>query len=260
MFSRNDFYPEVNMTNAARNELANKPRYDLDGKRYGNTLSDDMFSIKNAGRIDRHTPESYDYFNEPVSEPVQAMTPAGGWAEVMGTVPKLEQNPVNDFLAANAYLKNGTDYQGRLFGRNKVVGDPKSALDWGTYKDDWTLEDDILEFPDSYTQEQVAWAENKRAEREAKNRVASLGTDDLRAEKLGTYTDPEDWVSRRDSDIDSTLGTLVNYNALSPATIEQMARMGVNKPVESNPESDDAALYLNFLLNAYRRANEQTNY
>jgi len=31
------------------NELSNRPRYDLDKRRYGNTLSDDMFAIKNPG-------------------------------------------------------------------------------------------------------------------------------------------------------------------------------------------------------------------
>jgi hypothetical protein len=172
----------------------------------------------------------------------------------MGNIPKLEQNPVKKYMAANPYLQYGTnDHEARLFGRKKSVGEGTPLEAW---RDDWTLEDDILEFPEAYTQEQIAWAEGRRAEREARNRVASLGTEDLRSEKLGTYQDPSDWVSRRDSEIDSTVDTLVNYGALSPATIEQMAKMGVNKPVESNPDSDDAALYLNFLLNAYRRMNE----
>ena len=254
MISRNDFYPEVNTSKAAVNELANKPRYDIDKRRYGNTLTDDMLAIKNPN-YQGHTPESYSYFNEPVeNQAVQPMTPAGGWGEVMGSIPKLEQNPVKEYMAANPYLKYGTtDHEARLFGRNKTVGEGTPLEAW---RDDWTLEDDILEFPEAYTQEQIAWAENRRNEREAANRVASLGTEDLRSEKLGTYQDPEDWVSRRDSEIDSTVDTLVNYGALSPATIEQMAKMGVNKPVESNPDSDDAALYLNFLLNAYRRMNE----
>lgn len=258
MFNRNDFYPELNMTNAARNELANRPRYDIEGdRRYGNTLSDDMFALKNKN-YQGHTPESYEYFNDPEPQVQTQMSPAGGWGEVMG-IPQLKKDPVEQYIAANPYLKYGTnEHEARLFGRKKNVG--TEALPWETYRDDWTLEDDILEFPDSYTQEQVAWAEQQRADREARNRVASLGTDDLRAEKLGTYQDPTEWVSRRDSDVDSTLGTLVNYGALSPATIEQLAKMGVNRPVESDPNSDDAALYLNFLLDAYRRRNEQTNY
>ena len=248
MFNRNDFYPEVNMSKAAVNELANKPRYDIDGRRYGNTLSDDMLAMKNPN-YQGHTPESYEYFNEPTEYvPYEPMTPAGGWNEVMGTIPKLEQDPVKQFIASNPYLRD----ENKLFGRKKNVGE--GGLDWGTWRDDWTLEDDILEFPDIYTDDQYKWALQHRAEREARNRVNSLGVDDLRAEKLGTYTDPEDWVSRRDAEVDSTVGALVNYGALSPATIEQMAKMGVNKPVESDP--DDAAHYLNFLLNAYRRMNE----
>lgn len=253
MISRNDFYPEVNMSKAAVNELANKPRYDIDGKRYGNTLSDDMLAMKNPN-YKGHTPESYEYFNEPTENvPYEPMAPAGGWNEVMGTIPKLEQDPVKQFIASNPYLRD----HNRLFGRKKNVGE--GGLDWGTWREDWTLEDDILEFPDSYTDEQVAWAENQRAQREAKNRVASLGTEDLRAEKLGTYQDPSDWVSRRDAMDDSSTGAYVNYDALSPATLEMMAKMGVNKPVESDlnmTTEDDAAEYLNFLLNAYRRMNE----
>lgn len=48
-----------------QNELANKPRYDIDGRRYGNTLTDDMISIKNPQIGNRHTPVSYDYFTTP---------------------------------------------------------------------------------------------------------------------------------------------------------------------------------------------------
>ena len=265
MFNRNKLetpYTDIDVNRIAINELANKRRNDITGDRYGNTLSDDMFSIKNAGRVpDKHTPQSYDYFNDP--EPIataQPMEPAAGWNELIPQLSKpREETPVAQYLEANPYLKG----ENNLFGRKKVLGDPNSAKDWGTWNDGWTLEDDILEFPDLYTDEQLAWAENKRAEREAANRVNSLGVDDLRAEKLGTYQDPKDWVSRRDADIDYSTGTFVNYGALSPATIEQMAKMGVNKPVDRDINAvtrDDAAEYLNFLLNAYRRRNEQTNY
>lgn len=258
MFRNEINYPEPNITNAIRNELANKPRYDIEGnKRYGNTVRDDVFAMKNPN-YKGHTPQSYDYFNDIEPEAYQSyapMEPAGGWGEIMGTIPQV-QTPIEQYMDANPYLKKG-DFRDKAISRKKNVGE--GGLDWGTWRDDWTLEDDILEFPDSYTPEQVQWAENKRAEREAKNRIASLGTDDLRAEKLGTYQDPSEWVSRRESDIDSYLDLLVNYGALSPATIEQMANMGVNHPVSNNPSmttGDDAAEYLNFLLNAYRRMNE----
>ena len=264
MFNRNRLetpYTDIDVNRTAINELRNRPRYDIEGdKRYGNTLSDDMFSIKNAGRVpDKHTPESYEYFNEPTEYTgYEPMSPAGGWNELIPQLSQVEQTPVEQYLNANPYLKGK-----ELFGRKKVLGDSETAKDWGTYTDGWTLEDDILEFPESYSDEQLAWAENQRAQREAKNRVASLGTDELRAEKFSGYENPVDWVSRRDAMDDSTNGAYVNYGALSPATLEQMAKMGVNKPVNYDinmTTDDDAAEYLNFLLNAYRRANEQTNY
>lgn len=52
--------------NTIRNELANVPRYDIDGRRYGNTLTDDMIAIKNPKIGNRHTPVSYDYLNDPL--------------------------------------------------------------------------------------------------------------------------------------------------------------------------------------------------
>lgn len=272
MISRNDFYPEVNISKAAVNELANKPRYDIDGRRYGNTLTDDMLAIKNPN-YQGHTPESYSYFNEPPvqNDPVEPMTPVGGWDDLAGEIPQLKKAPVEQYLADNPYLKYGRvanpyleDHEERLFGRKKVLGDPTTAQGLeAELPDGWSLVDDILEFPDAYSQEQLRWAEQQRANKEAKNRVASLGTDDLRAEKLGNYEDPRDWVSRRNAEYDYTVGTDVNYNALSPATIEQMAKMGVNKPVYQDPymvTDDDAAETLNFLLNAYRRINGQLGY
>lgn len=39
-------YLRVNK-NTIQKELANVPRYDIDGRRYGSTLTDDMISIKN---------------------------------------------------------------------------------------------------------------------------------------------------------------------------------------------------------------------
>lgn len=263
----------IDVTNTAVNELANKPRYDINGKRYGNTLSDDMFAIKNAGRLaDNHTPKSYEYFNESKQfDPLEPMTPVGGWDALSGEIPQLKKTPVEQYLADNPYLKYGRvanpyleDHEERLFGRQKVLGDPNTAKDWeAELPDGWSLVDDILEFPDAYTQDQLRWAEQQRANKEAKNRVASLGTDDLRAEKLGNYEGPSDWVSRRDAEYDYTVGADVNYNALSPATIEQLAKMGVDKPVYQDPymvTDDDAAETLNSLLNAYRRINGQLGY
>ncbi|MBO4781257.1 MAG: hypothetical protein J5522_02580, partial [Lachnospiraceae bacterium] len=56
-------YLRVNK-NTIQKELANVPRYDIDGRRYGSTLTDDMISIKNPKIGNRHTPVSYDYLND----------------------------------------------------------------------------------------------------------------------------------------------------------------------------------------------------
>lgn len=248
---RNDIYTDINVPQTARNELANKPRYDIDGRRYGNTLSDDMFAMKNPN-YQGHTPESYEYFGETQPSEDNTWAPASGWNEAMG-LPVLEnkKNAIEQYIAANPYLKYGAeDFRSMAPRRKKVVGEGDS-LPYEVYKD-WGLMDDILEFPEKYTQEELNWAEKVRADREARNRVESLGTDDLRAEKLGQYQDPNEWVSRRDADVDSYLNELVNYSALSPATLEQLAKMGVNRPVSPEVE-DDASEYLNFLVNAYRR-------
>lgn len=202
----NDPFTDIDVSQTAINELQNKPRYDIDKRRYGNTLSDDMFSIKNANRPNQHTPESYEYFGQTKPSVEQTMAPAAGWDGVNQQIPSLKG-------------EHG------LVGRNKVVsGD---SLPWEVYKD-WGLTDDILEFPEQYTQEQVNWALDKRDAEEAADRVAELGTDSIRNEKFGTVSDS--MGVRHDAEYDPYLGITVNYNAMSPATIEQLVKMGVNRP------------------------------
>jgi len=233
-------FTDIDVSQTAINELANKPRYDIDNRRYGNTLSDDMFAIKNAGRPNQHTPESYDYFGDPNNK-----APYYG---AMGTANYgQEQIPV---LSAHD----------ALMGRKKnVTGE---SNDWEAYKD-WGLSDDILEFPENYTQDALDWAESLRDRREAADRVAQLSTDSLRNEKFGSVSD--DMGIRHDAEFDPYLNELVNYNALSPATVEQLVKMGVNRPTFDEYEDYgmarqdvgfDSNETLNNLLSLYKYAME----
>lgn len=234
----NDPFTDIDVSQTAINELQNKPRYDIDKRRYGNTLSDDMFAIKNANRPNQHTPESYEYFGQTKPSVEQTMAPAAGWDGVNQQIPSLKG-------------EHG------LVGRNKVVsGD---SVPWEVYKD-WGLTDDILEFPENYSQEQVNWAEDLRNKRELAETAAELSTDSLRNEKFGRVSD--DMSLRRDSLDDSYLdGALVNYDRLSPATLEQLAKMGVNRPIQETDinqvtSNEDANDYLMSLINAYKYAME----
>lgn len=234
----NDPFTDINVSQTAINELQNKPRYDIDKRRYGNTLSDDMFSIKNANRPNQHTPESYEYFGQTAPSVEQTLEPAAGWDGINQQIPSLKG-------------EHG------LVGRKvNVTGD---SVPWGVYKD-WGLTDDILEFPENYSQEQVNWAEGLRNRREAEQTAAELSTDSLRNEKFGRVSD--DMSLRRDSLDDSYLdGALVNYDRLSPATLEQLAKMGVNRPVQNTDinqvtSNEDANDYLMSLINAYKYAME----
>ena len=221
--------PYIDVSQTAINELQNKPRQDITGERYGNTLSDDMFSIKNPSLPDRHTPQSYEYFNEPVQEPsTQAWEPAAGW----GPLPVLNSGLVSR--------------------QKNVTGD---SLPWEVYKD-WGLTDDILEFPDDYTQEQVDWASALRDKREAAQRVNDLSTEGLRNEQMGNV--PVSQSSYRDAEYDPYLGTNVNYSAMSPETMEILARMGVNRPQTADETSirldENGNDTYNSLLELYRLA------
>ena len=245
--NRDNPYTDIDVRQTAINELANKPRVDIDNRRYGNTLSDDMFALKNPQiRPNQHTPQSYAYLNDNQVSPSYAMAPAAGWDSIMGnTYPSVNHSAVSGDFRANAPI------------RKKNIGEGDS-LPWEVYKD-WGLMDDILEFPDNYTQEQAEWALNKRDEEINRNKVNDLGTngirEDMRYQRTGAEREPVEQSPRYDAEWDSYLNALVNYQALSPATIQQLANMGVNHPeiVDNRPLDEDSAnSYLNYLIKAYR--------
>ena len=245
--NRNQFNIPIDVSQTAINELANKPRQDIDRQRYGNTLSDDMFSIKNPNLPDRHAPMSYDYFGGTVeSGPEQIWEPAAGW------------NPL-PVLNKDVSLNQSLERRYPLFRDNDLVSRQKNvtgeSLPWEVYKD-WGLTDDILEFPDNYTQEQLDWATALRDKREAAQRTDELSTEGLRGEKFGDV--PTDMSSYRDAEWDPYLGAVVNYNAMSPRTMEQLAKMGVNRPSVTDDRSviseENGNDTYNSLLELYRLA------
>lgn len=228
----------IRLSPTAINELQNRPRQDINGQRYGNTLSDDMFSIKNPSLPNRHTPESIEYFNQPTVEAApQTWEPAAGWnPSVSGPLPVLERN-------------------GLVSRKKNVTGE---SLPLNVYQGAWSLTNDILEFPDNYSQEQVAWAEGLRDKREAAQRVNDLSTEGLRNEQMGYASDEQS--PYREAEYDPYLEASVNYSAMSPRTMELLARMGVERPQDEDDISrrlgENGNDTYNSLLNLYRLAIE----
>lgn len=115
--------------NTAQNELANKPRYDIDGQRYGNTLSDDMFAIKNPSLPDRHTPQSYEY----VSKTPLSLEEPKTYNPVMDQL----RNYDNAVKAISNYIASQVPMNERE-GRKKVIGQtPMDYLGVEVYDDYW---------------------------------------------------------------------------------------------------------------------------
>jgi hypothetical protein len=208
-------------------ELQNRPRYDLDGRRYGNTLSDDMFSIKNPQRENQHTPESYNYLDtDYVEEKPVTLEPV---LNTQNQVPLPVLNKPEDFssLLGNIMPR---DFRDNGVSRKKNV--TENGLPWQRREifEDWNLIDDALEFPEYYDQAVVDWAEAKRAEQNATQRRYDLSTEGLRDDMHYQGEDRNQPMSPSAAEWDPYLGTDVNYNAMSPQTMIQLAKMGVNRP------------------------------
>jgi len=87
----------------------------------------------------------------------------------------------------------------------------------------------------------------------------------MRALNTGSDRPFQDMSSRRDAEYDPYLSEVVNYNAMSPTTMEQLAKMGVNRPTRDQYEElglpytdldDDANESLRGLIWLYRYAME----
>lgn len=232
-------------------ELQNRPRYDLDGRRYGNTLSDDMFSIKNPEiRPNQHTPESYQDLKEPREiEPPEIYSPALNSPEKIPTLQDYFDNQVTPGVRE--------DFRDNGISRKKTVTE---GID-GAYRAPWGMVDEILEFPEYYSQDEINWAAARREKEWADKRRYDLSTDGMRDDMYFQHVDgyrDESMSPRRDADIDYYLGgELVNYSALPPETLKQLAKMGVNRPADYKDinqvvESGFASDYLNYLVKTYQ--------
>jgi hypothetical protein len=174
------------------------------------------------------------------------MAPAAAW----NPLPTLNEDVSLKESLANRYpVFRDNDLVSR---QKEVTGD---SLPWEVYKD-WGLLDDILEFPEYYTDAQLEWADGLRKQREARQRVNDLSTEGMMEEKFGDI--PSTQSPRRDAEYDPYLGTDVNYGAMSPRTMEMLAKMGVNRPMVVDEESlrldENASDTYNSLLNLYRLA------
>ena len=226
-------------------ELSNKPRYDLDGSRYGNTLSDDMFSIKNPN-YQGHTPESYDYFRD--------------------KIPALEEEYQDPFKKLK-FMREGLNLD-PLMGRQKTYGEGVGVELWhepsmetpvGSAVPemghlDSLLNNEALEDGEIMPQELQGLLEAVRGYHQWQDQTSDLGTESLRGDKLGReHTD--DMYPRYGAEYDPQTGAYVDFNALSPAQIEQLYKMGVKGQEYvkgENIEEENARRTLNNLLEMYK--------
>lgn len=211
----------------ARLELNNTPRYDITGERYGNTLSDDMFSLKSPS-YGKHTPESYDYF-----------TRGGYWddfaADEAATYP-LPSGLSNLGVPSTTFSSAPSDY-----GNNHGIISRKAYTDYeapgGVYVDTDSSVYDGTSMEDIMGEYHKLLAE-KRGREDLRNGIRR----DSLYEKSGgrTFHDKGDQWLRDDAEMDPAVGELVNYGMLSPAQLEQLVKMGVNRH-----ESEDLMAYIN---------------
>jgi len=234
------------------NELANKPRYDITGERYGNTLSDDMFSIKNPRLVDKHTPETYNYWERGP----QTVEPQ--------EIPVIDQKPqINPQQILNGmYPGILEDFRDRAVSRQKnITGDSNDW--WVDYEDEpWGFQDEWD--PDTYL---LAEYEKQRDYKNTQQIIRDLSTDkrygdtirdDMFAQKNGSWHNPGEQDIRYDANWDPYLGEVVNYNMLSPAQLTQLAKMGVNRPeVDYIDKNNNANGKLIDLMYLYQNLLEQ---
>lgn len=217
-----------------QNELANKPRYDIDGRRYGNTLTDDMISIKNPQIGNRHTPVSYDYFTAP--------SHLSDFAEDNAATPLSVPAAVANLDLAGATMEG---IHGAMMSRaNANISRKKFVTDGVSVP----VADHESEFVDpeddtALTAYHRLLAEQKMADDLAgiKNTGGSLA-DDMRYIKTGgnTYHERGEILPNPNNEWDEEKGMMIDYSKLSPAQLEQLVKMGV----ATNNEALDGYLKL----------------
>lgn len=270
--------PQMDMSAQIQGELANKPAYDASGRRYGSTLSDDMFDIKNNRRGNPETSNHpwvggySDYLD--MSEPIPEVQPAKTQTQ------ELIQNYINAMTAGDIRDQGG---------RKKFIGEGDGKLyayapfggltdQYGMTDTDWAYEGDQFVDPD-YEQYLVALDKYKLLKdrinvlqgKESEKGVGDSIYDDMKYIKSGGNTYHGDgaqsfnWDREYDKDPifnydeDSSYGFSVNPNRLSPKTAELIAKGTTQDRSEYQDYWGDYT-GLNPIINDYRRMLGMTNH
>ena len=201
-------------------ELSNAPRIDLDRRRHGNTLTDDMIAIKNPRSGSTHLDNSLLYNNVPFYDDTYINLPTS----------------VN--FGTNSTPTNTSD---RLISRKKHITERAGDIftEDGLY--DGTPMEDVM-------------AEYEKMLIDRKERRASRNNEDIRSDVRylrsggNTYHDPGEQMPRWDSEWDPAVNANVDYSKLSPAQLNELVKMGVNRP-ESEELMNFIHLYEYYLNN-----------
>lgn len=226
--------PDWDVSSQVKGELANKPHYDASGRRYGSTLSDDMFDIKN-GR--RGNPETS---NHPW---------IGGLNDYnMGNTPVLE--PETPQTAIQEYINSLTtkDIRDRG-GRKKFIGEGGNGIVSYDYED---YDPEMYSNPDY--EQYLNTLRDYQALRDRQNVLQGNDLkDDVMYIKSGgkTFHEEGGQTPRNSAEYDPLLGTLVSPDRLSPMTAKMIAQ-GMTQDREE-PMVNGESVGLNPIINAYRR-------
>lgn len=234
-------------------EAANVPRYDIDGKRYGSTLTDDMIYLKNPRLklgIDRHAPTSLPYFGrsdylenfaldhteEYPTSPTQSVD-----INPMFSAPTFgDQIPSNKPIYHTYGNENNHGFISRKKNIDYSVSDAPYATEEAGYFDGTGMEDLLGEY------------HKQLIERRALDKALDDQSirEDVRYIKSGgrtKHSEGEQWL-RDDAEYDPYVDTVVNYNMVSPTQLEQLVNMGVNRP-ESEDLMNKIHLYKYYMDN-----------
>lgn len=228
-------------------ESSNTPRFDIDGQRYGNTLTDDMIYLKNPRTkrgINRHAPTSIPYFTRSDYERNFALDNAKNPIPVS---PTLSDN-INPMFSAPTFGEqipsNKPIYH--IYGKEKENNhghiSRKKNIDYSVSNEPYVTEEagyfDGTDMEDLLGEYHKQLIEKKALDKAFDDQSIR---EDVRYIKSGgrtKHSEGEQWL-RDDAEYDPAVDTLVNYKRLSPAQLELLLKMGVNRP-----ESEDLMNYL----------------